>query len=56
MSVYYEMVSARRLKADVEVKLWLLITEANEATLMHEMQGYEAAVKQEMVESSKSAV
>jgi len=56
MSVYNEMVLARRVKADVEVKLGLLITEAKEATLMHEKQGYEAAVKQEMAESSNSAV
>jgi hypothetical protein len=41
MSVYNEMVLAHRVKADVEVKLGLLITEAKEATLMHEMQGYE---------------
>ena len=56
MSVYNEMVLARRVKADVEVKLGLLITEAKEATLMHEMQGCEAAAKQEMAESSKTAV
>jgi len=56
MSVYNEMVLARSVKADVEVKLGLLITEAKEATLMHEMQGCEAAAKQEMAESSKTAV
>jgi hypothetical protein len=56
MSVYNEMVLARRVKADVEVKLGLLITEVKEATLRHEMQGYEAAAKQEMARSSKTAM